>query len=584
MKQLTALIILSFLLTSSLMAQSVGSAMNAYEMESYNVEDLSDILRLFPGMYPQDMGTIGAPLYFRPWNLWPSQMRYTLDGLPLERSYDGLWDPNLLPVSLIDSIVYRSLPTGGLFPGAAGRLDLVTRDMPVDSPYSEIRLREGYYKYGTVDFAHGQRVHKTLSLQVLGRLGWYDGMREQTASRLTRFRAKLSFRPAQNWKVDGIFWRGKSRTDSELREPGQTLERTEGQLALTMTDSATSAFRPTLRFFLREDKERWGDTWQVRDLSGGALVSCHLKLPGQRLQTTGFGKFSELHLPADNTQNTHDIELTLADSIDIAGMFGIELGSGAHFGKEWNSPAMRYNARGYVPITKMLTAFAGYQMLEQYPAPLWIYGGYPLAQRPLLITPALSNLADSLVGCLLEKETISKVEAGLSAKLSRLNLSLSALKIETENRFEPWTSTYSPDASDNSRWGGAFEGQLALTGGLSLDTRWSLLFTDENDSYELAENRGLSRLNFDRRFFEAPLHVRASLSHLYLGKRTAFSHLGLQEYDPSHLFGIRISARIGGFRLFWGTENIGAKRYEYVPGYLMIRKEEYWGFAWTFWY
>ncbi|MBU1935918.1 Plug domain-containing protein, partial [bacterium] len=551
--------------------------MSAYEMESYNVEDLSDILRLFPGMYPQDLGTIGAPLYFCPWGLWPGQMRYTLDGLPLERSYDGLWDPNLLPVLLIDSVAYHSLPTGGLFPGAAGRLDLVTRDVPVDSPCSEIHLREGYYKYGTVDFAHGQRVYKTLSLQLSGQLGWYDGMREQTASRLTQYRAKLSFLPAKNWKVDGIISRAKSHADSELRQPGQTLIRTEGQLAFSMTDSATSAFRPTLRFFLREDKERWGDTWQVRDLSGGALVYSHLKLPGQRLQATGLGKFSKLNLPSDNTQDNHDIELTLADSIDIAGVFGIELGSGARFGKEWDSPAVRYDARGYIPIIKMLTAFAGFQKLEQYPAPLWIQGGYTLERRPLLITPELSNLADSLIGCPLEKETISKVEAGLSAKLSRLNLSLSALKIDTKNRFEPWTSTYSPDASDDSRWGGALEGQLALTGGLSIDTRWSLLFTDENDNYELVENRGFSRINFDRRFYKAPLHIRASLSHLYLGKRIAFSQLGYQDYEPTHLFGIRISARIGGFRLFWGTENIGANHYEYVPGFLMIRKEEYWG-------
>ena len=34
-------------------------------------EDLSDLLRRYPGMYPLDYGTMGAPMLFRPWRLEP---------------------------------------------------------------------------------------------------------------------------------------------------------------------------------------------------------------------------------------------------------------------------------------------------------------------------------------------------------------------------------------------------------------------------------------------------------------------------------------------------------------------------------
>lgn len=565
-------------------AQSTLPAMGAYAMEGYNHEDLSDILRLFPGMYPQDLGTLWAPLYFLPWGLWPGQMRYTLDGLPLERRYDGLWDPGLLPVSEIDSIAFRALPIGGLFPGAAGRIDLMTRDLPVDSPYSEIRLREGYYEYGTVDFAHGQGIYKTLTFQLTGQLGWYGGLRDRTASRLTRVRAKLSFRPARNWRLDGLCYRAKLRSDSELNAHGETFVRSEAQLALAPTDSIVSRLRPSLRLFLREDTERWGDPWEARDRTGGVLLSVSLRLPGQRLQATGLARFSSLHLPPQKRVIARDAELSLADSLDIAGLLGIELGAGVHFDTDWDAPAQRFGARGYLPVARAWTAFGGFQRLEQYPAPLWREGGYSLVQRPLLITAPLASLDDSLIGCPTQKERISQAEAGLSADLERMKVYISAIKIVTDNQFSPWTSRFSPHPSSDSRWGGALETQLTLPKDLLFQTRWSLLWTSESDLEAADEMRGFSRLYLDRTFFKAPLHIRASLSHTYLGARTTFGYLGLRTYDPVHLVGFRISARIGGFMLIWGTENVTAKHYEYIPGFLMIRKQEYWGFKWMFWH
>ncbi len=291
-----------------------------------------------------------------------------------------------------------------------------------------------------------------------------------------------------------------------------------------------------------------------------------------------------MHLPASRDTDTRDFELTLADSVDVAGVMGIELGCGVHSQDDWDATAGRYGVRGVVPVGKVCTAFGGFQRFEQYPAPLWVQGGYSLSDRPLLIAPSLANLSDSLIGCPLRKEKISQAEAGVSADWSRLKLRVAAVNIVTDDRFVPWTSTAMPDPSTDARWGGAFQMHLTLRRDLCLESRWSVLWTSETDYQKADETRGFTRLYFDRTFFKAPLYVRASLSHTYLGERTAFSYLGYRQFDPVHLAGFRVSMRIRGLMLFWGTENIGAKHYEYVPGFLMIRKEEYWGLKWIFHY
>jgi hypothetical protein len=584
MMKRSAIFLFLILLACAALAQSVQPEMNQHAIRGYCYEDLSDILRLFPGMYPQDLGTLGSPLYILPWGLWPGQMRYTLDGLPLERGYDWLWDPILLPVSEVDSIAFHSMPMGGLFPGAAGRVDIVTRDMPVDSPYSEVFMREGFYDYGTVDFAHAQPVYRTLTFQITGRLGWYTGMRPETGSRMTHLRVKLKYRPFAKWRLEGICSRTKSHSASELNRDGQTLMRTEGQLAFLPGDSLSPKFRPQLRLFLREDKEGWGYPWKARELRGGALLSVKALLPYQRLEGTALAHVSSFQFPSQEKTTAQGIEANVADSLDIMGVMGVESGAGLRYESDWETPAYRYGSCAMFPLRQIVTIFCGFQSVEDFPEPLWLHGGYVLSDRPLLLSPSLSNLDDSLVGCPKEKERLSQIEAGLSVSTSRVYAKLSGLRITTENQFSPWTSTSSPYPSTDTRWGGAFEGRILLLKSLSLESMWSCLWATEEPFAASDEIRGFSRLYFERAFFKAPIHIRASVTHTYLGERTGFSDLGTRVLNPAHLGGFRVSGRIKGFEIYWGTENIGANHYEYVPGFLMIRKEEYWGFNWIFWF
>jgi hypothetical protein len=578
------LVLLLVLCSSSAMAQSVLPGFTQHEMNSYNHEDLSDILRLLPGMYPEDLGTFGAPLFFRPWGLWPGELRYTLDGLPLERRYDGLWDPGLLPISEIDSVIYESSPLDGVFPGAAGRIEFVTRDLPVDSPRSEVHMREGYYGYGTVDFAHAQPLYRKLTLQLTGRLGWYDGMRPQTGSRLTHIRGKLGFHPARSWRLEAACSGIKSHSDSELNGNGETSERTEGQLAFLPTDSMSSSFRPSVRIFLREDKERWGMPWSVRDFSGGGLFNVSMRRFGHHLQSTGLARLSSRGFPDGTKLDSHDIELGVSDSTGIESILGVEFGGGLRLEEGWDAPATRYGIGGYLPVTKSSVLFGRFQRLESFPAPLWLDGSYPLSERPLFLSPSLALLGDSLVASPKQKESSTQIESGIFADLRRVKVRIAAVRISTENEFTPWTSASHPTPSADSRWGGALEGRMALRRDLFLETRWSWLWLSESDLQSPDELRGFSRLYFDEFFFKAPLHIQASISHTYLGRRRAFGTEGIEILEPVHLVGFRVAAQIRHFRIFWGTENIGAKHYEYVPGFLMIRKEEYWGFDWTFWY
>jgi hypothetical protein len=132
------LLFLLALLTSA--AWSQGPIFRQADLLTLPYEDLSDLLRHYPGMYPLDYGNIGQPMLFRPWNMNPWQLRVERDGIPQNRIADGLYDPNLQPGSELDTIRYDYLASGG-----AGTFHLASRHLPVDSPYTEVQIREGFY-------------------------------------------------------------------------------------------------------------------------------------------------------------------------------------------------------------------------------------------------------------------------------------------------------------------------------------------------------------------------------------------------------------------------------------------------------
>ncbi len=176
---------------------------------TYAYEDMSDWIRRLPGMYPVDYGVAGAPIVFRPWGMHPWLVGVSRDGIPWNRVSDGLYDSNLDSPDELESL---SLDYLGLDPLAT--LVMKTRELPADTPLTEISLREGYYGFGRVDFAHAQRFTPRMNVEGRGRLWWYDGLRfEISKSRFYNMSGKLRYVFSDVWQ--GSFEYGGANVDAQ---------------------------------------------------------------------------------------------------------------------------------------------------------------------------------------------------------------------------------------------------------------------------------------------------------------------------------------------------------------------------------
>lgn len=110
---------------------------------------------------------------------------------------------------------------------------------------------------------------------------------------------------------------------------------------------------------------------------------------------------------------------------------------------------------------------------------------------------------------------------------------------------------------------------------------WSSVECDKNGFSRALDTRTFSRVLFARDFFKSPLHIESYVAYELLGRRRVMSDIRDEVIGPAHLLHLRIEATIEGVTLIWGAENLTGQHYEYLPGYLMIRKEEYFGLKWT---
>ncbi|MBL0060300.1 MAG: hypothetical protein IPP40_02090 [bacterium] len=110
---------------------------------------------------------------------------------------------------------------------------------------------------------------------------------------------------------------------------------------------------------------------------------------------------------------------------------------------------------------------------------------------------------------------------------------------------------------------------------------WSSIQCDKNGLSRALDTRSLSRLIYSQDFFKAPLHVDSYVAYELIGRHRAESDYGSKVLGPAHLVHFRIEGTIEGVTLIWGTENLTGQHYEYLPGYMLIRKEEYFGLKWT---
>lgn len=558
-------------------------------------EDLSDLLRRYPGMYPQDFGTLGTPIVFRPWNGQAWNLQTSRDGIPQNRRYDGFYDSNLQPGSELQTIDYRFLSGD-----PAGRFNLTTRYLPLDSPYTEFQIREGYYGYGTVDFAHGQRAYRSLTVQVTGRLGWYNGLRDTTASRFNRLRGQIGFDIGDRWHSEVTYSGSKVEAeDIALIKRNCLSERSEGIASLDLKDSIQASIRPSLKLFLRQDREKWSNGFRAWEQTGGWIAGFTLHQFHQYLRLRHVGMIADMIFPGISKRRELSLDISLSDSIETS-LASFELFGGIKRESAWDGPTESdqvHLMRGGVEIATRpywnLSLLAGVQYSEQAVPILWRAGHYRIGDRPLYVDPLFTANESVLVtGTTTAKSADRYLNSMLGIRWQRNSalIDLRSLVIhrpgDFENRFEGEGSDIrmicDRRTGDDTHVGAAVSSIIPLWYGLRIDSWWfGQVASDDMSTVE--DWRGYSRLYFERQFFQSHLTIRSHISYEEIGRRQGFSDRGKAVLGPDRMLGFRISATIRGVTLIWGTENFFKEYYSYLPGYTMIAKEEYLAFVWRLW-
>lgn len=594
MRRLAIRIIVFFLVIPVVCAQ--GLILHQSDLWTLPYEDMSDIFRRYPGMYPLDYGTLGAPLFFHPWGLNPWEMRVERDGIPQNRRFDGLYDLNLQPGNEIETIQHHPLDGG-----PAGIFRLSTRALKTDTPYTEFQIREGFYGYGTVDFAHGQRLYRSLSLELTGRLGWYDGMRIPADSRTTRIRGRIGFALGQRWRTN-LTYAGSKAKSGFILSPDHPYfpSREEGILEIVERDSARTALSPSIRIYSREDRESWGSHWKASELSTGIVTEANTKFARQYQAWTHHTSWTEMNVPGMERRAELSLRLALRDSIPVS---GIDIIMNGVFSREseWSGSREqesrwigRYSFRFENHPIANISGRLGFAYAET-PVPIsWCRGQYALSDRPLVIFPEMRDMLSRVVPIngSLPVDRYLKSEVGAKWVRDEMLCDLAFITInrpgDLETRFTVSNNTVrlASVANPNEKTivgitGGTI---VPLWYGFQLESWWSAQSSSDQLT-SITDARGWTRIYFEHDYFDSPLTIRSHISYEHIGRRTGFSDRFPTSVilGPNHLLGFRVSATIKGVTIVWGTENVLKDHYSLMPGYPMIGKEEYLAFIWRLW-
>jgi len=139
---------------------SLSSPISLPITEAYkrNYRYLGDILATLPGLWVRDLGATGQWASFRMAGSDENQPLVLLDGRPLMNPWTGICDLNLIPVEMIRQIdVYPSQNPFG-FSAIGGLINIITRDVPSNRPYSKFVYRTGDHNFSDLDITYGQKI------------------------------------------------------------------------------------------------------------------------------------------------------------------------------------------------------------------------------------------------------------------------------------------------------------------------------------------------------------------------------------------------------------------------------------------
>lgn len=596
----------------SIATSSFAQQLSYERMSVYAYEEMSDWIRRFPGMYPMDYGVAGAPVIFRPWGLAPWYVGAERDGIPWQRVSDGLYDSNLDSPDELQSL---SLEHDRMDP--LGTIVLRTRELPTDTATTEVRLREGYYGFGRVDFVHAQRLSKRVTGEGRGRLWWYDGLRSDAGNSISKSRfytlsGKLNVQLSSLWRARAEY--GGANVDAQspavflengiFQRPQIYSEREYGTLRLEMrADEMEFDFG----IHARQDRETRDEYFGLRERYWYGFAATKWRNDHIFLNTKIAIETAQMSYPGLERRSHTAPELGFSTGISLGGFDVSASPAFKPVNERWNEKGNEgirafdtnenyafsdavFRTRIESPKVLATRLYSHWSIAKAHTPSYWRFASLPVQYRALLIDSLFAETNLNLVpnyGS--QRDQVALYGFGVHRTEGRINCDVQVVRIDqSKGAFWALDSNtifleQSGPANDHvfpRTWGAMYEITAPATPWLMLDAIGSLQ-SDPDEIGRIIEQRNFIRLLYSNDFFKAPLHIDSYIAYEHIGVHRAVSEIESKVVGPAHLVHLRIEGTIEGVTLIWGMENLTGQHYEYLPGYMLIRKEEYFGLKWT---
>jgi hypothetical protein len=173
-----------------------------------NYNGMADVFRNTPAYQIYDFNDMGIPRYVAGIGLLPHQTAVQMDGHVLNDPVSGLYNTRFISLEEVRQVEAdpTTAASGARLSRQLDAVNVVSRPMVVDEPYTRLMFRQGDFGYSDLDIDFARRINPQSSIQLGGVSKYYD---------LIDYRG-VQYRAALNYQIAGrIFSRTRLNMNRE---------------------------------------------------------------------------------------------------------------------------------------------------------------------------------------------------------------------------------------------------------------------------------------------------------------------------------------------------------------------------------
>jgi hypothetical protein len=534
-----------------------------------------------PGFYPLDQGGYAQPIRGQFMSLPGWATRVIHRGRTYEDHLLGSPELNLISPGSLSNLRFN--PLGIEAPGA--EIGGEIRVSAPEPPSSRIATRDGYYGLGFVDFDLTEYVTPSFLLNGGGRVSNYNGRLPHSEGYGLNLRAEVVWWDSTIAQADssGLWgWWGVMQNSRDAEVPYKTVSHNFDRYE---TDFEFHYQTLTFNGYGIQHRESWGgvdDGWDEFGLGvsksfnpgdlnitlglKGALARWKLNNISWRTASFGSGELKTVWQMSENSNAEAVAGIAYADDFDLKNHIGILISTS---------------------LTKWTSLFAGAALHQRWPSRFETHANFPLRGHYLPYDPAFYQYPDEGIKGTsdLDNETIVSALAGggLKTDLLEAELALTAYKIENPISWMAVDEQLVPHNASNEDFTGALSWfRYRPWETVEIGGSGSYLPLGSGERRLFPELMAHAWVQYKLLLFAENLDLRFRLWENFWGQRWFPIPGGWEKVEDDFILSGRINARLYGFQIYWGLNNIFGRDYELLPGFRAMHKEEVWGLAWTF--